>query len=33
MAGGGALVGGCVTAFGLFFFLIGLSALVGTQLL
>jgi Protein of unknown function (DUF3592) len=33
MAGGGALVGGCLTAFGLFFFLIGLSALVGTQLL
>jgi hypothetical protein len=33
MTGGGALVGGCMAAFGLFFFLIGLSALVGTRLL
>jgi hypothetical protein len=33
MAGGGALVGGCLTAFGLLFLLIGLSALVGTRLL
>jgi hypothetical protein len=33
MAGGGALVGGCMAAFGLFFLVIGLSALVGGQLL
>lgn len=33
MTGGGPLVGGCMVAFGLVFFLIGLSALVGAQLL
>jgi hypothetical protein len=33
MAGGGALVAGCMTTVGLFFVVIGLSALVGTQLL
>jgi hypothetical protein len=33
MAGGGAILGGCMTAFGFVFFLIGLSALVGAQLL
>jgi hypothetical protein len=33
MAGGGPVVAGCMATVGLFFVLIGLSALVGTQLL
>ena len=33
MTGGGALVGGCMVAFGLLLLLIGVSALVGARLL
>jgi hypothetical protein len=33
MAGGGQLVAGCMATIGLFFVVIGLSTLVGTQLL